>query len=96
MITQNELALKILNMGKDGYKNDAEGFEKLNKANTLIEVYVENKLRLNNDIEEMDWFLKQKFEKDLFKLINDYCKQGLKKPDLIKKMEWVLGNCKYS
>ena len=36
------------------------------------------------------------FEKDLFKLVNDYCKQGLKKPDLVKKMEWVLGSCKMS
>ena len=36
------------------------------------------------------------FEKDLFKLVNIYSKQGLAKPDLIKKMEWVLGNCKMS
>tara|TARA_R110000851_G_scaffold68979_1_gene154697 strand:- start:1360 stop:1845 length:486 start_codon:yes stop_codon:yes gene_type:complete len=36
------------------------------------------------------------FEKDLFKLINKYCSDGLKKPDLVKKMEWVLGNCKMS
>lgn len=36
------------------------------------------------------------FEKDLFKLINRYCKEGLQKPDLVKKMEWVLGNCKMS
>ena len=36
------------------------------------------------------------FEKELFKLVNNYCKQGLKKPDLISKMEWVLGSCKIS
>jgi len=36
------------------------------------------------------------FEKDLFKLVNDYCNQGLKKPDLVKKIEWVLGSCKMS
>jgi len=36
------------------------------------------------------------FEKDLFKLINNYCKEGLQKPDLVKKMEWVLGSCKMS
>ena len=36
------------------------------------------------------------FEKDLFKLINNYCKNGLKKPELVKKMEWVLGSCKMS
>jgi hypothetical protein len=40
MYTQNEIALKILNMGKDGYKNDAEGFEKLNLANDLIKNHV--------------------------------------------------------
>ena len=45
-MTQNEIALKILNMGKDGYKNDAEGFEKLNKANKLIEEHVTEQLRL--------------------------------------------------
>ena len=47
MITQNEIALKILNMGKDGYKNDAEGFEKLNQANALIEKHVQEQLRLS-------------------------------------------------
>lgn len=36
------------------------------------------------------------FEKDLGKLINDYVKAGLKKPDLVKKMEWMTGNCKFS
>ena len=47
MITQNEIALKILNMGKDGYKNDAEGFEKLNQANALIEKHVQEQLILS-------------------------------------------------
>tara|TARA_R110000782_G_scaffold775_1_gene2528 strand:+ start:327 stop:581 length:255 start_codon:yes stop_codon:yes gene_type:complete len=47
-MTQNEIALKILNMGKDGYKNDAEGFEKLNQANDLIEKHVNEQLRLND------------------------------------------------
>ena len=36
------------------------------------------------------------FEKDLGKLINNYVKAGLKKPDLVKKMEWMTGNCKFS
>lgn len=45
-MTQNEIALKILNMGKDGYKDDAEVFEKLNKANKLIEEHVTEQLRL--------------------------------------------------
>jgi len=36
------------------------------------------------------------FEKDLFRLINKYCKRGLKKPDLVKKMEWATGNCRCS
>lgn len=40
--------------------------------------------------------LPNEFEKDLFDLINGYCKKGLKKPDLVKKMEWVLGSCKMS
>ena len=36
------------------------------------------------------------FEKDLGKLITDYVKIGLKKIDLVKKMEWMTGNCKFS
>jgi hypothetical protein len=39
---------------------------------------------------------KNDFEKELFELINGYCKKGLKKPELVKKMEWVLGSCKMS
>jgi hypothetical protein len=35
-------------------------------------------------------------EEDTFKLINSYCKNGLKKPDLVKKMEWITGSCKMS
>jgi hypothetical protein len=35
-------------------------------------------------------------EEDAFKLINSYCKNGLKKPDLVKKMEWITGSCKMS
>ena len=35
-------------------------------------------------------------EADMFKLINAYCKNGLKKPDLVKKMAWVTGSCKMS
>lgn len=32
-------------------------------------------------------------ESDVFKLINNYCKQGLKKTELVKKMEWITGSC---
>jgi len=35
-------------------------------------------------------------EEDTFNLINGYCKNGLKKPDLVKKMEWITGSCKMS
>jgi hypothetical protein len=50
MYTQNEIALKILNMGKDGYKNDAEGFKKLNLANDLIENHVINQFSLQDSL----------------------------------------------
>jgi len=36
------------------------------------------------------------FEKELFNLVNNYCNKGLKKSDLVKKIEWVLGSCKVS
>jgi hypothetical protein len=57
-MTQNEIALKILNMGKDGYKNDAEGFEKLNQANALIENHLTEQLILSCVIPR---FLKTKY-----------------------------------
>jgi 3-dehydroquinate synthase class II len=52
MITQNEIALKILNMGKEGYKNDADGFKKINQANDLIEKHVQEQLRLYGVVSE--------------------------------------------
>ena len=39
---KNELAIKILNLGKGGYENDEEGFRKLDEAKRLIDEYVNN------------------------------------------------------
>lgn len=36
------------------------------------------------------------FYTDLMKLINAYCKKGLKKPDLVHKMEYATESCKLS
>jgi len=36
------------------------------------------------------------FEKDLYKLINAHCKKGLKKPDLVHKMQYVTKSCELS
>lgn len=36
------------------------------------------------------------FYTDLMKLINNYCNQGLKKPDLVVKMEYAIKSCKMS
>ena len=36
------------------------------------------------------------FYTDLMKLINAYCDKGLKKPDLIHKMEYATESCKLS
>jgi hypothetical protein len=38
----------------------------------------------------------EKFEDELFKLINKHIKCGLRKPDLLKKMKWATGNCEFS
>lgn len=38
----------------------------------------------------------KKFEKELFALVNKSIKEGLEKPDLLRKLEWVLGSCKKS
>ena len=36
------------------------------------------------------------FEKDLYELINQYVSAGLKKPDLVHKMEYVTQSCRVS
>lgn len=36
------------------------------------------------------------FYTDLMKVINAYCKQGLRKPDLVHKMEYATESCKLS
>ena len=36
------------------------------------------------------------FEKVLYVLINKYCKNGLKKPDLVHKMQYVTKSCELS
>lgn len=36
------------------------------------------------------------FEEDTFKLINAYVKEGLSKPDLVRKMKWITGSCEMS
>lgn len=36
------------------------------------------------------------FEEDTFKLINAYVNEGLSKPDLVRKMKWIIGSCEMS
>lgn len=36
------------------------------------------------------------FERELYKLINEYVSAGLKKPDLVHKMEYVTQSCRVS
>lgn len=36
------------------------------------------------------------FERELYKLINIYASAGLKKPDLVTKMEYVMQSCRVS
>lgn len=36
------------------------------------------------------------FEGDIFKLINAYVSEGLSKPDLVRKMNWITGSCEIS
>jgi hypothetical protein len=36
------------------------------------------------------------FEEDTLKLINAYVNEGLSKPDLVRKMKWITGNCEMS
>ena len=40
--------------------------------------------------------IENEFEKELFILINQYCKMGLKKPDLVRKMQYVTKSCELS
>lgn len=48
-------------------------------------------LRLFNEVENKS--ISNDFECELFKLINFYAKNGLKKPDLVSKMEYVTKSC---
>jgi len=48
-------------------------------------------IKLFNDVEGKA--IEKDFEKELFKLINFYAKNGLKKPDLVRKMEYVTKSC---
>jgi hypothetical protein len=48
-------------------------------------------IKLFNDVEGKA--IEKDFEKELFKLINFYAKNGLKKPDLVQKMEYVTKSC---
>jgi hypothetical protein len=80
-MTQNEIALKILNMGKDGYKNDAEGFEKLNQANALIENHVTEQLFLSGVVGQSEQLNCKTCNIDLEKAngfcpVYDKCKDG--------------------
>jgi len=36
------------------------------------------------------------FEKELFELVNDYAKRGVSKPNIIRKLVWVIGSVKMS
>lgn len=38
----------------------------------------------------------ENFESNLFKAINNHCQNGLKKPDLIRIMNYVLKSCELS
>lgn len=38
----------------------------------------------------------KKFEKELFELVNKFVKEGLSKPDLVRKMECVTQSCRVS
>ena len=48
-------------------------------------------IKLYNDLESEG--VADDFEKELFKLINFYVNNGLKKPDLVHKMEYVTKSC---
>jgi hypothetical protein len=51
----------------------------------------EDTIRLFNEKESKG--VANDFEHELFKLINFYAKNGLKKPDLVNKMEYVTKSC---
>ena len=69
----------------DDYHNEQQHSTQANKP---LENKALNIVNVSGDADD--------FEKDLGKLITDYVKIGLKKIDLVKKMEWMTGNCKFS
>jgi len=66
--------------------------DQLKRMNRLVDrLGVEMYDHPDNDID-----ISSEFERKLFKLINKYTSAGLKKPELVKKMEWVTDSCKTS
>ena len=62
------------------------------KAQDLIPADIREKM----DADRLNSELANDFEKELLALINKHCKTGLKKPDLVRKMQYVTKSCEVS
>lgn len=71
----------LISVTEKSMPNGKYGTFKVNKESIKLLSDVESK-SISND-----------FETELFKLINFYAKNGLKKPDLVRKMEYVTKSC---
>ena len=61
-------------------------------ATTLLKMDLQKLPQPKEDLKD----LANHFESELFKLVNAYASKGLQKPDLIRKLKWVLGSAELS
>jgi|LGOV01.1.fsa_nt_gb hypothetical protein len=61
-------------------------------------VFIRKDAENREDYSKEEWenIIKARFERLLLKLINAHCKEGLSKPDLVSKMQYITKSCEIS
>lgn len=94
-----ELKLSVLQMGshnpKIGICNPVDASGKCQYSNIITFLKNWSDVKQSCDTQDINCSA-SRFYIDLMKLINNYCKKGLKKSDLVAKMEYATDSCKMS
>lgn len=94
MTTQEKAIVDILNNSSLTITSDGKPLTVITKDYSLIASEIVTKVRnlANPDVSGSA----SDFERELYKLINAYVSAGLKKPDLVHKIEYVAESCRVS
>ena len=87
---------KYENAFTDDFKGEMERNNRINILNQIIKESKNMKTKSTQPKVDESKELSNVFEKDLFSLVNSYAKKGLEKPDLIRKLKYVLGSAEMS